>query len=82
MSCDASFRFSLTLLSTLLPGLAQAWWQPDWAYRKPVTIDAGPQGGAIGGDAGRTPVLLRLHTGNFKLRGRQRERRRSALRRR
>ena len=60
---------SLTLLSTLVPSLAHAWWQPDWAYRKPVTIDAGPQGGAIGGDAGRTPVLVRLHTGNFSFQG-------------
>ncbi len=60
----------LTLLSTLLPGLAHAtWWQSDWAYRKPITIDAGPQGGAIGGDAGRTPVLVRLHTGNFSFQG-------------
>lgn len=59
----------LTLLSTLLPGLAHAWWQPDWAYRKPLTIDGGPQAGAIGGDAGRTPVLVRLHTGNFSFQG-------------
>jgi len=55
----------LALASTLLPGLAHAWWQPDWAYRKPITLDGGPKGGAIGGDAGRTPVLVRLHTGNF-----------------
>ena len=48
----------LALASTLLPGLAHAWWQPDWAYRKPVTIDAG-----------RVPVLVRLHTGNFKFEG-------------
>lgn len=60
---------TLTLLSTLLPNLAHAWWQPDWAYRKPITIDAGPQGGALGGDAGRTPVLVRLHTGNFSFEG-------------
>lgn len=59
----------LALASTLLPGLAQAWWQPDWAYRKPVTLDAGPEAGNIGGDAGRTPVLLRLHTGNFSFEG-------------
>ena len=59
----------LTLLSTLLPGLAHAWWQPDWAYRKPLTVDGGPQAGAIGGDAGRTPVLVRLHTGNFSFQG-------------
>ncbi|WP_333909003.1 DUF2341 domain-containing protein [Xenophilus arseniciresistens] len=56
-------------MSALLPSLAHAWWQPDWAYRKPVTIDAGPQGGALGGDAGRTPVLVRLHTGNFSFEG-------------
>ncbi|WP_291587764.1 DUF2341 domain-containing protein [Comamonas sp. UBA7528] len=57
-------------LSALLPSLAQAaWWQADWAYRKPMTIDAGPQGAAIGADAGRTPVLVRLHTGNFNFDG-------------
>jgi len=59
----------LTLLSTLLPGLAHAWWQAEWSYRKPVTIDGGPQAGAIGSDAGRVPVLVRLHTGNFKFEG-------------
>ncbi|MFS2055404.1 DUF2341 domain-containing protein, partial [Variovorax sp. CT11-76] len=60
---------ALTLLSTLLPGLAHAWWQPEWAYRKPITVDGGPQAGAIGSDAGRMPVLVRLHTGNFKFEG-------------
>ncbi|MDP9602639.1 UNVERIFIED_ORG: biopolymer transport protein ExbB [Variovorax paradoxus] len=60
---------ALTLASTLLPGLAHAWWQAEWAYRKPITIDAGPQAGAIGSDAGRMPVLVRLHTGNFKFEG-------------
>ncbi|QHI97403.1 DUF2341 domain-containing protein [Xylophilus rhododendri] len=59
----------LTLVSTFLPGMAHAWWQPDWAYRKPITIDGGPQAGAIGGDAGRAPVLVRLHTGNFNFEG-------------
>jgi biopolymer transport protein ExbB len=59
----------LTLLSALLPSLAHAWWQPDWAYRKPLTVDGGPQAGAIGGEAGRTPVLVRLHTGNFSFQG-------------
>ena len=59
----------LTTLSALLPGLSHAWWQADWAYRKPITIDGGPQAGAIGGDAGRTPVLVRLHTGNFSFEG-------------
>ncbi len=60
---------ALTLLSALWPGLSHAWWHNDWAYRKPITVDAGPQGAALGGDAGRTPVLLRLHTGNFSFEG-------------
>lgn len=63
------FFLLLTSLSLLLPSLAYAWWQADWAYRKPITIDAGPQGGALGGDAGRTPILVRLHTGNFSFQG-------------
>ena len=61
--------FLLTLLRAFLPGTALAWWQPDWAYRKPITVDAGPQGGALKSDAGRTPVLVRLHTGNFSFDG-------------
>ena len=44
----------LTLLSTLLPGLAHAWWQAEWAYRKPITIDGGPQ---AGGDSRGLPGL-------------------------
>ncbi|MCA1325585.1 DUF2341 domain-containing protein [Herbaspirillum sp. alder98] len=59
----------LALASAILPNLAHAWWQPDWAYRKPLTLDAGPQGAALGGDAGRVSVLLRLHTGNFSFEG-------------
>ncbi len=34
-----------------------------------MTIDGGPQAGAIGSDAGRVPVLVRLHTGNFQFEG-------------
>ena len=62
---------TLIVLSAFLASTAHAasWWQADWAYRKAITLDAGPQGGAIGGDAGRTPVLVRLHTGNFSFDG-------------
>ncbi|OWY30392.1 DUF2341 domain-containing protein [Herbaspirillum robiniae] len=59
----------LALAGAILPNLAHAWWQPDWAYRKPLTLDAGPQGAALGADAGRVTVLLRLHTGNFSFEG-------------
>jgi biopolymer transport protein ExbB len=60
---------ALTLLSAFLPGLAHAWWQPDWAYRKAITIDATAKGAPLGGAAGRAPVLVRLHTGNFSFDG-------------
>ncbi|HZX78186.1 DUF2341 domain-containing protein [Lysobacter sp.] len=66
-------RFLLLALVVLsaFAGTAQAasWWQPEWAYRKPITIDAGPQGGNVGGEVGRTPVLVRLHTGTFSFDG-------------
>lgn len=44
---------------------AQAWWNPDWAYRKAITLDTTPAGAGIQGDLTDAPVLVRLHTGNF-----------------
>lgn len=41
------------------------WWQKDWPSRSPVTIDTSATGAKIDGAIGRTPVLLRLHSGNF-----------------
>lgn len=65
----------LLLLAALiaLPAAAAdaSWWQAEWKYRKPITIDAGPQGAGLAGDPGRTPLLLRLHTGNFGFDGTQ-----------
>lgn len=58
--------FSLVLaLLALAPSQALAWWQTDWSYRKQVTIDTTPKGANIAEPAGRVPVLIRLHTGNF-----------------
>src|SRR5471030_1127726 len=45
---------------------AGAWWNKDWPYRKEITLDASPKGGNIVQSAGRVPVLIRLHSGNFK----------------
>lgn len=62
----------LMLLGLSLLGTARAetgWWQADWKYRKPITVDAGPQGAALGAAAGRMPVLIRLHAGNFAFDG-------------
>jgi biopolymer transport protein ExbB len=56
----------------VLPGAANAWWNDDWILRKPVTVDTGATGGNITepfggpGATGHTPVLVRLHAGNFK----------------
>ena len=50
----------------LLAGPASAWWNPDWAYRKAITLDTTAAGSNVSTDLGETQVLLRLHTGNFK----------------
>ena len=63
------FVLSVLILFAGLAGFAQpagAWWNGDWSYRKEITIDAGPTGGNLPSDAGRVPVLIRLHDGNFK----------------
>ena len=55
----------LLLLPMLAPTPAAAWWQTDWSFRKQITIDTTPKGANIAAPAGRVPVLIRLHTGNF-----------------
>jgi biopolymer transport protein ExbB len=59
----------LTVLVGFLPGVANAWWQNDWSYRKAITIDTSPKGGNIAESAGRVPLLIRLHSGNFQFDG-------------
>jgi len=56
----------LALVVACLPAAANAWWQKDWPYRKEITIDASAKGGNITDPAGRVPLLIRLHSGNFK----------------
>ena len=63
-------RWRWMLLALLLPVLAPvpasaAWWQTDWSYRRQITIDTTPKGANIADPAGRVPVLIRLHSGNF-----------------
>ncbi len=55
---------ALLLVSLPMPAMA-AWWQDAWPYRKSITIDTSPAGLNVIGDIGRTPVLVRLHSGNF-----------------
>ena len=60
---------------TLLTGLfavllysssAQAWWNSEWTLRKKITLDTTATGAAISEPIGTTPVLIRLHDGNFQ----------------
>ncbi|MEY1660678.1 DUF2341 domain-containing protein [Isoalcanivorax beigongshangi] len=59
----------ITLLITCLllaPLTAQAWWDANWKYRKQISVDTTAEGAAIDQAPGRTPLLVRLHTGNFE----------------
>jgi len=48
-----------------VPNKARAWWDGNWAFRKTITIDATAAGAGLTEDAGRVPVLIRLHDGNY-----------------
>ncbi len=53
------------LLSLLLPHSAYAWWDDNWAFRKPLTLDATGAGAATSTSIEDAAVLIRLHAGNF-----------------
>lgn len=56
-----------TLLLLSIPGVASAWWNDDWGFRKKITLDTTAATGAdIKGSPTEVPVLIRLHTGNFR----------------
>jgi biopolymer transport protein ExbB len=58
------------LLLPRLSGAAEAsWWNDDWSYRKPITLDTTGKGANITQAAGRMPLLVRLHPGNFQFDG-------------
>ena len=67
------FIYVCALCLLLLPRLSSAaeasWWNDDWSYRKPITLDTTPKGANIVDAAGRIPLLIRLHPGNFQFDG-------------
>jgi biopolymer transport protein ExbB len=67
------FILLCTLCLLLLPRSSMAaeasWWNDDWSYRKPITLDTSPKGGNIAQPVGRMPLLIRLHPGNFQFDG-------------
>ncbi len=62
----AAALFGLVAALTLSPSPAKAWWNDDWSLRKKITIDASASGANITDPIGTTPVLIRLHAGNFR----------------
>ncbi len=62
----AGLLFGLVTILTLLPTPAKAWWNDEWQLRKKITIDASASGANITDPIGSTPVLVRLHVGNFR----------------
>jgi biopolymer transport protein ExbB len=58
--------FTTVLLLAILGAPAQAWWKSEWTLRKKITIDTSSTGAPIGGTIGDTPVLIRLHDGDFQ----------------
>jgi biopolymer transport protein ExbB len=45
---------------------ASSWWNSEWSFRKKITLDTTATGAAITDPVGTTPVLIRLHAGNFQ----------------
>jgi biopolymer transport protein ExbB len=57
----------LGLVAQLACGLsAHAWWNSDWTLRKKITIDTSGTRVPITDPIGTSPVLIRLHDGDFQ----------------
>ena len=59
-------RKYLLIVLLLTPGLSHAWWNDQWPYRLPITVDSSASGAQTGVDLTDVTVLLKLHTGNFE----------------
>jgi biopolymer transport protein ExbB len=56
---------ALIVALILLPTMAFAWWNKDWAQRTAVTLNTSSAGVAISGTLTNVAVPVRLHSGNF-----------------
>ncbi|MFK4524605.1 biopolymer transport protein ExbB [Bradyrhizobium japonicum] len=66
---SAPVMLAFVFLAALWPSSAAAWWNDQWTLRKKITIDTGPSGAGISDAIGTTPILVRLHVGNFRFGG-------------
>ncbi len=57
---------AIVVIMALWPGPAAAWWNDQWTLRKKITIDTGSSGASVTEPIGTTPILVRLHVGNFR----------------
>ncbi|RED35200.1 outer membrane transport energization protein ExbB [Rhodopseudomonas thermotolerans] len=57
---------ALVLVVALWPQQAAAWWNDEWSMRKKIVFDTGASGAAVSDAIGTTPMLVRLHVGNFR----------------
>src|SRR3974390_3039492 len=57
---------ALVLVALLWSAPAAAWGNDQWSLRKKITIDTGPSGAGVTDPIGTTPILVRLHVGNFR----------------
>lgn len=56
---------AVAAVAGLAPGIASAWWNDDWNFRKVLTVDTTPAAANVA-EGLKDPVLLvRLHVGNF-----------------
>ncbi len=65
-SLPAIVLMAIVAVAALWPGPAAAWWNDQWTFRKKITIDTAATGAGITDPIGTTPVLVRLHVGNFR----------------
>jgi biopolymer transport protein ExbB len=61
-----SLLLGLAAALMLFSSPANAWWNDEWQLRKKITIDTSASGANITDPIGTTPVLIRLHVGNFR----------------
>jgi biopolymer transport protein ExbB len=61
------FAVRRLLLATMLcwPALSLAWWDDQWNFRKPVTVDTTAAGAALPASVDRFTLLLRLDVAKF-----------------
>lgn len=65
MNPVATMRTAALVLASLMPALAQAWWDEAWSQRTRVTLNTGAEGLTTSAPLTEVAVPLRLHSGNF-----------------